>query len=321
MVTREGVDYAGSRPNQAQLKAAGATFACRYLLDAARNAGKRFTRTEAVQLNTWGIDTVSNFEYATNGALLGYKQGVLDARTVLAEIQSLGIPRKVVYFSADFDLSISQIPAVLDYLAGCASILGKENIGVYGEYDLIEAAAKAGYKWLWQTYAWSRGLLSSHATIYQYHNGAFTGWDGDRDRALTTDFGQWNLVGGVNMDPFDANLTGIVQPDDISGPNNPGFTRTLAWWLGAIYMHVISTEKALVKFVTDAAAAFKGIKGTVDTVASAVGMLPQSGDIQTIVVSALAANPPAVTLSAADVDAIAQSVVKYLVGAVKPPTV
>lgn len=321
-MTREGADWAGARPTQAQLKTAGVTFGCRYLLDAARNAGKRFTRAEALTVNGWGIDTVSNFEYATNGALLGYKQGVEDARTVLAEIKFLGIPRKVVYFSADFDLSISQIPAVLDYLAGCASILGKENVGVYGEYDLIEAAAKAGYKWLWQTYAWSRGLLSSHATLYQYHNGAFSGWDGDRDRALTADFGQWNLVTGVNvMDPFDPNGTGIVQPDDISGPNKPGFSKTLAWWVGALYLHVFNVENALTTFIKNASGAFSGIKTTVDTMQGNMQMLPQSGDIQAIVHAEVAALTATLTLSDTDRADIAHRVVVELIGAVKPPVV
>lgn len=319
-MTREGVDYSAARPTLAQLRAAGATFACRYLLDSARSiSGKRMVRSEALTLNSAGIDVVSNFEYSTTGPLLGYTQGVKDATIALAEIAIHGIPRKVVYFSADINLSLSQIPTVLNYLDGCASVLGKSNVGVYGEYDLIEAAFKAGYRWLWQTYAWSRGLLSDHATIYQYQNGAFTGWDGDRDRALVTDFGQWNIVQGVNMDPFDPNGTGVVQPDDISGPNKPGFSKTLAWWVGAIYLHVTNTENMLKTFASVAADAIKAVKTTVDTINGNMQMLPQSGDIQAIVHAEIAGITATIALSDADRADIAHRVVIELIGAVKPP--
>lgn len=328
-MTREGADWAGARPTLAQLKTAGVTFGCRYLLDAARDAGKRFTRVEALALNNWGIDTVSNFEYASSGALGGYKQGVADARTALAEIQLHKFPRKVVYFSVDWDIQPSQYPVVLEYLQGAHSVLGndslyvnKPNTGVYAKFDFIEYAYSHGFRYLWQTYAWSGGKVSAHATLYQYHNGAFSGWDGDRNRALTTDFGQWNLVTGVNvMDPFDPNTTGIVQPDDISGPNKPGFTKTGAWWLGALYLHVTNVESFLTNFAKTVSNGFAGIKGTVDTIAGNVGMLPQSGDIQSIVHTEVAALTATLTLSDTDRADIAHRVVVELIGAVKPPVV
>jgi Domain of unknown function (DUF1906) len=193
-MTREGVDYSLARPTRAQLVAAGATFACRYLLDPGRNRGKRLTAEEARQLNDWGLDVVSNFEFDAGGWAKGTAQGQADARVALAEITALGIPRDVVYFSVDTDVPANRMPVVLNYLAGCSVVLGKQNVGVYGSYAVVEAAHAAGYRWLWQTYAWSGGRQSVHATIYQYSNSAFAGWDGDKNRALVDDFGQWNLL-------------------------------------------------------------------------------------------------------------------------------
>lgn len=207
---RRGCDYSQARPSKAQLDVNGLSFCCRYVLDAARDAGKRFTVTEARQLTGWGKKIVTNFEYSVGGALLGFNQGVIDAKIALAEMKMLeaaGAPKgRPIYFSMDKDIFISQIPQVLRYAEGCASVIGKNRVGLYGEYDLIDAAGKAGYKWLWQTYAWSRGLWSPYATVRQTwnhgetrngQNGPFPGWDGDLDIAQVDDFGQWDTNGWV----------------------------------------------------------------------------------------------------------------------------
>lgn len=218
---REGVDYAGARPNVGQLQTVGATFACRYLLDTARSTTKRLDTPEIQRLNKAGIDLVSNFEYAVDGGLGGFDQGVADATTALNEIRILGIPRKVVYFSADWDIQPSQYPVMLAYLRGAHSVLGndslyvnKPNTGVYAKFDFIEYAYAQGFRYLWQTYAWSNGRVSNHATLYQYHNNAFPDWDGDRDKAFADDFGQWNIyqeVGPVKVD--DVIIDGDVARD------------------------------------------------------------------------------------------------------------
>lgn len=208
-----GVDYSHARPTREQLTRdrtftwtrdngtvvrhdtpGGMRFACRYLLDAGRDRGKALQRTEALALNSWGIPIASNFEYAIGGVLFGYDQGVRDARTALAEILEIGIPRRVVYFSADVDVATSQIPTVLAYGEGAASVLGKDNVGFYGEYDLIEAAGRAGFRWGWQCYAWSRGLWSKHATVRQIRNHIFPDFDGDLNLAMADDIGAWSLT-------------------------------------------------------------------------------------------------------------------------------
>lgn len=203
-----GTDYSRARPDRAFFVRHNLRFACRYLLDDARDGGKALKRAEAQQLTAWGVKICANFEYSIGGMLRGYTQGVADARTSLAELKLIGAPRNVVYFSCDTDISIAQIPLVLDYMRGAASMLGKENVGVYGEYDLIQAAHAAGYRWLWQCYAWSRGLWSPHATVRQVHNGAFPGeYDADLDTAMVADYGQWDTNGWTPREGAEDDMT------------------------------------------------------------------------------------------------------------------
>lgn len=94
-------------------------------------------------------------------------------------------------------LRAGQLPTVLGYVQGGASVHGYRWTGPYGEYDVIEANAsiQAG-RYNWQTYAWSGGLRSVHAHLHQYRNGVALGsGQVDLDRAYTSDYGQW---GGQN---------------------------------------------------------------------------------------------------------------------------
>lgn len=208
-----GVDWSHARPSREQLTRdrtftwttggktvqhvtdGGMRFACRYLLDEGRNAGKALHRDEALAVNSWGIPIASNFEYSVGGVLGGASQGTKDATTALAEITEMGIPRRDVYFSADVDLSISQIPAVLAYGEAAAKVLGSKSlVHFYGEYDLIEAAGKAGFGAGWQCYAWSRGLWSKYAAVRQIRNHIFPDFDGDLNLAMADDIGAWSLI-------------------------------------------------------------------------------------------------------------------------------
>jgi hypothetical protein len=74
--------------------------------------------------------------------------------------------------------------------------MGAARVGVYGGYWVIKRCAENGTaRWLWQTYAWSGGHLSSAAHLYQYNNGEkIAGSSVDFDRALKPEFGQWRAA-------------------------------------------------------------------------------------------------------------------------------
>lgn len=191
---RRGCDYSWARPTKAQLDANGLAFCVRYILPQNMSTGKRLSNAEIAQLTSWGRTIVANYEYAANGPLGGFNQGVTDARRSASELDILNIPAgRPVYFSADWEVTQAQLPTMLAYLAGCASVLGKNRVGLYGSYRAIVAAANAGYKWLWQTYAWSYGAWYPGTTLRQIRNGAFPGqFDGDLCTAQVADFGQWS---------------------------------------------------------------------------------------------------------------------------------
>lgn len=303
-----GADYSHARPDEAFFTRHGLTFACRYLLDDARDGGKALKKAEALQLSSWGISICSNFEYSIGGMLRGYTQGMADARIALAELRAIGAPRDVVYFSCDTDVSISQIPLVLDYMRGASAILGKANVGVYGEYDLIEAAHAAGYRWLWQCYAWSRGLWSAHATVRQVHNGAFPGeYDADLNHAMTADIGQWTLGDDMSTpqeiaaavwafhlprpDAFDDGVGHSAYEALVGAVNGSQRAARTLTKVNAVYDEVDGAEEALTR-----------VEGLIGALAG--------GDPQVIaakVAELLNANLPAAT-AAATVDLIARRV-------------
>lgn len=201
-MTVTGVDYAWGRPSVDALRGAGAVFACRYL--SYDTSGKNLTRDEADQLRAGGISPVSNWEAAGNWAEFsgGYEAGRRHA--LEAERQHLacgGPPGRPIYFSTDWDVLDSQLPAVGEYYRGAASVLGVGRTGAYGGYRVIQHLFDAGrIAWGWQTYAWSAGRWDARAQLRQVRNGVYIdGVDCDIDEAQAADYGQWGLLEGDDM--------------------------------------------------------------------------------------------------------------------------
>lgn len=205
------LDYSHTRLTGALIGQYKPVAVCRYVLGAARDQGKGLKAAEADQLGAWGLPILCNFEYATNPVLTA-AQGAADARDAQGALVAAGMPSSSpVVFSMDEDLSIGQIPDVLRYWAGAQGVLGwgagldgtlRPRAGLYGEYDLIERAGPAGVHWCWQASAWSRGLLSKYALLYQVQNNFIPGYD--RNIAQAADFGQrFSLGYGDTMELSD----------------------------------------------------------------------------------------------------------------------
>lgn len=190
---REGVDYAWGRPSPVVLKRYGKDFVLRYVSTPGND--KNIDNAERKLLQDAGIDIAIVFETTANRALGGYAVGRQDAYAARKQVMRAGGPADgVIYFAADVDVeSFRDFALVNAYLRGAASVLGKECVGVYGEYDVVKSAHEAGVcKFLWQTYAWSHGEIYPYAHLWQYHNGVrIDGVSCDLDRALRPNFGQW----------------------------------------------------------------------------------------------------------------------------------
>jgi hypothetical protein len=186
-----GVDHT-TRPSIAALKRARVRFVCRYL---SRNRGKNLSPGEARELTAAGIWIVVVWETTAQRALSGHAGGVADARAALAQAQACGMPHgRPIFFAVDFDAQPKHLPAVLGYLDGAASVLGKHATGVYGGYRAVHAALSGHCAWGWQTYAWSHGVWDSRAQLQQYSNDRRVGGVGvDYNRAVHADYGQWRV--------------------------------------------------------------------------------------------------------------------------------
>ena len=190
---RRGVDYAWARPTSPQaLRNAGYTFAVRYL--SYDTTGKNLTAAEANGLFGAGIDVVANWEWGASDALGGYNKGVQQAQHAAMLASQLGVPAdRPIYFSVDFDASSGQQASIDAYFDGVASVLGRDRVGAYAGYYVIQRLFDHGkIRWGWQTYAWSGGHWDSRAQLRQIQNGVtIAGAECDIDQAMVGDFGQW----------------------------------------------------------------------------------------------------------------------------------
>jgi hypothetical protein len=244
-VYAEGVDYSWARPQPSALFKAGKRFACRYI---AGTGGKNLSKAEAAALAKAGVAVVSNWENAAGDARYGEAKGHAAGVAAKRNHAACGGPAdRPIYFSIDFDASTAQLPTCYSYLLGAAKALGTDKkpnwdrVGVYGSYRVVEYMHSKGVKWLWQTYAWSGGKLSSHAHIHQYHNGVkVAGADTDLDAALQQDYGQWGTAGSPTSSEDDLPtvkevwhtdntvMTANMEYDADYVKDNPGWTAATA---------------------------------------------------------------------------------------------
>jgi hypothetical protein len=260
-------DFAWSKPSVAALKGAGYSGVCRYL--SRDTSGKNLSRAEADAYRTAGIAIVSNWEYDPQAALNGYNQGVADATLARTQHEQCGGPATApIYFSVDFDTTPGQQAAINAYLNGCASVLGKSRVGVYGSYYVVERCAGAGTaSWFWQTYAWSGGQWSSHAHIRQIQNGITVGGaDCDRNQAMTANYGQWGAAapsGGFLMALTDAQQLEVLTILQKMGAADGSY---------AITQHIDAATTAAnkaAKAVSDLAQMVSALRSEVDEIKAA----------------------------------------------------
>lgn len=200
----EGVDYSWARPGGGALKAAGKSFAWRYLF-ADGQGGKGLDASEYSDLVGHGIDVPVGYESAANRALSGRQAGIDDAHAALAQLSALGLPNMPIYLASDFDVAdyapnsddpLAKLGVIGEYYQGAQSVLG-DNTGAYGGFYLIKRLFDAGIiKWGFQTYAWSGGQWDSRAQIQQYNNGQNINGAVDLCRSTTDNYGQASKFGG-----------------------------------------------------------------------------------------------------------------------------
>lgn len=201
----DGVDYSSGRPGGAALKAAGKSFACRYL---SHTASKNLTAAESADLAAHGVSCVVVWETTASRAAASRAAGAADATEAAEQAKACGQPAdRPIYFAVDWDASPT---LVVPYFQGVASVLSLDRTGAYGGFKVVKYLLDHGLiRWAWQTAAWSAGQWDPRAHIRQYaKTTTIGGVSCDVDTAMQADFGQWT--------PGHSPITeDIVTPADI----------------------------------------------------------------------------------------------------------
>ena len=119
-----------------------------------------------------------NWPGAPSDFTRGYDGGVSDAQTALLLHVAAGGPESApIFFSIDEDIDAATWKSTaVQWLRGINSVLGVERTGVYGSAgvcgwaiadNVIGHSTTPGYRWAWQTRAWSDGEREPAAVLYQ----------------------------------------------------------------------------------------------------------------------------------------------------------
>ncbi|MCL2735762.1 MAG: LysM peptidoglycan-binding domain-containing protein [Propionibacteriaceae bacterium] len=175
-------------------------------------AGKAITPAELRQLHEAGIAVVFCYETTASRALGGQSAGASDRDSANTALEMLNAPRGTpIYFAIDFDVRPSDMKTVLNYLDACNDLTYPAR--PYGSADVMNAAQMPG----WQTYAWSHGVVSDYAVLYQWKNGQMMGgapvdYNEIRDHSLLGAWWPSSMTPQVCTDYGAA--TYVVQPGD-----------------------------------------------------------------------------------------------------------
>lgn len=209
---RTGYDSEGF-PGVAAMQSVGMSFAARY---AAWDHPRGIQAFEVAALEAAGMDIVCYYEEQQSSILQGYAFGVRAGQTALAVLAAVGQHTPVpINIACDTDIAPNQVGPVFDALDGLASVIGRQNTGIYGgvvPVHLARANGKATYAvqaGAWRYRAASVGVTdpygwSPYAQVRQDgYNQYLGGMQIDHLTALAGDFGQWRRPGPVVVIPPD----------------------------------------------------------------------------------------------------------------------
>lgn len=222
-MTRTGADWSGAFPGVTALQAQGMTFAGRYL---AYDHPRGMQAFELAAMELAGMDVISYYEEQETSILAGASFGVRAGQNALALWRGLGIPdARPLFLACDTDITASQIGPVYAALDGLASVIGRQNAGIYGGVVPVHLARVYGHAtyavqagaWRYRAaevgvtdpYGWSP-YAQARQDGYNLYIG---GTQCDHLTALAGDFGQWRRPAPqVDVPP----ITSPMDPNEFS---------------------------------------------------------------------------------------------------------
>ncbi len=214
------IDFAMHQIPAADIKAAGYAGVVNYvsLSRPGSNFGaKPITKAYADSLTAAGLVIVSNYQYGKPGGTApsdftrGYEGGVADAQTAWQLHTAAGGGQSApIFFTIDEDISRDTWNSVaLPWFKGINAVLGVQRTGIYAGIrpcqwaaadGVIGNSSTPGFRWSWQTKAWSGGQVDPAAVLYQRivatasNPGPLVGgFEVDVNDVMASDVGQWNL--------------------------------------------------------------------------------------------------------------------------------
>lgn len=198
------LDYAAGVLKAADIKAAGALGAIRYVSDRRPGAewmlGKPLGPTEARDLYAAGLKIVSNYQFGkqtTADWLGGRAAGIAHAKRGWELHTAAGGPESApIYVSIDDNPSYEQYTnQVAPYLKAWESVLDHQRVGVYANSKTIGWALQDGLgSWFWQ-HNWGspKGFVHPAAHLHQFEIDArkVAGVGVDLNNILKPQFGAW----------------------------------------------------------------------------------------------------------------------------------
>lgn len=215
------VDFADRLVSPEQIKAAGFGGALVYVSELRPGATfdfKPVTLDYTEGLRAAGLQVVSCYQFGKPGwptpsdFTRGYEGGVADAETALRLHTAAGGPATApIFFSVDEDIDASTWKnKAVQWFRGINSVLGVARTGIYGGRrqcgwaiagGVVGSSSSPGYRWAWQTKAWSRGEREPAAVLFQREvvtasdpGFVIDGIHVDVNDVLAADFGQWDLA-------------------------------------------------------------------------------------------------------------------------------
>lgn len=129
---------------------------------------KAMNESEVNDLRNHQVMIHLNYEQTADFMLSGYNGGISFAREARRWATSLGFsPLQCIYYSADFDANADQISTIIDFLDGAKSF--EKDINLVGCYGGIRTIGQAmNYGFSgWQAGAWSYGHRDPRAFAWQ----------------------------------------------------------------------------------------------------------------------------------------------------------
>lgn len=226
------LDYSAGFPGADNIHNAGFAGAVRYIGFPPRR--KCATKAELDDFRRRGIGMALVYQDGTGDFLGGFAAGMANANRARGHATIIGFPdNRPIYMAVDRDTTPNDLGVIEAYLRGAAVALGPENVGVYGEFDVVRAMVTGGHaRYGWQTAAWSHGARWPGTHLYQRIGTARVGGiDCDVNDVLAADWGQHNYAANLGR----PEKTMLIQ----GGPN-----RFNAQAFGGVLKQNLSAETA-----------------------------------------------------------------------------